>query len=1400
MTDASFSVHLTEVESVLDELSATHLEESFSGTSASYIQDAVSPRKLSDISPIKELDKSIIDEEEHLEMLLAKIGVEKTRKEMVLRMQIESVQSLQDIAGVSAQRPSSVTNENSLELDKTKAHEDEEKIEFTPALAPFLQNSVLLTFDLEEPQTVEAVVKRTDKNNKLDISVQKWKNVREKRHKQMLQSMPAKEQLSNFEKLLALPVYARRSCRKMIEHKYFDYFIMLMIALNCIFLAMENPKYPNSAAAQAVKATNPIFVWIFGIEAFLKIWALGRFGDKNSYFNDYANCLDFFIVVIGYLDLYGSQSGSDSELSGMSALRTFRVLRPLRTITRLQGLKIIMNALLASIPMLMNTLVVTLFLFLIFGIVGMQLWKGQLLQRCIVIETGAVNVTDMNGDRLCGGGRLCTNVALPQNLTNLGIKESQFCGIIEENPKHGVLSFDNILYAFLNIFMAITLEGWSEQMYAVMDVDSSGGSLAVIFYIILILFGSFIMINLTLAVIMSKFRAQWNVSVEKVQKKLEEIAMNKIRSAEGPAGGRRSSYMNLLEEQTLEEVKKGSHRYEKFVSAEERVHERERKKTIADIRKLIDIGNSDKSFAFKSARPAAISENAESRLPTRSQSTPDMKKGHSPNRIRSSRRGSLDSTTSEIRSRADSADVRELMQAVEEDTKMSFEHRIREFIRGRYWLNRCLVAANILTDPAVPKTATLPPFMWAKWLRSQVETSWCDRFMYSCIILNALVIATYHPHQDENEWMWSTIANYAFTWIFAIEMVVKIAAYNFPIYVADRFNVFDFIIANVGIVEFFVDILASQGQNSSSPGELNLSLFQIIRVFRLFRVMRVIKLVRHLGSLKMIVEVITNSISSFGYILFLLFIFMFIYSVLGVQLFSDKLNHVGFDGANPPRNNFDDLLTAFITVFQVLTGENWNYALYEAARGAGTFPAAIFYLSWVVLGQFILLNLFLAVLLDQFGRKNEEKRLNDERKAKRKSEAKRVAVIQSSIVGHLFSKSLRKMKDKEPQSPAPTPAVKLAQKLNGKSKIELVRFTDSPTSSGMSTPRSSPSPSPTNLDDIAIDENGWSNTWRERSLFLFGPKNPFRKMTEKIESWKYFEYFILSLIILSSFALAAEEPGIEKRNPQLKHGLDIADYIFTAIFTIEVIIKVINAGFLFQVKRDKTAYILVGWNVLDFVVVVTGIANIILARMSSNDELGVMKSLRLFRCFRPLRVIARNEGMKRVVETLFTSLGAIGNVMAILFIIWFMFAIFGVQMFGGLFADCNDPNFGENRYRYGSYNYSSQSWIYTPCNASFNFTDKNGNIVPREWVNADNNFDDLFQALLTLFVVASLEGFPDIMYRACDTTYPNFSPKRDNTQWSFLYFFAFVISGSFLSINLIVGVIFSQYKKVLYSL
>lgn len=122
--------------------------------------------------------------------------------------------------------------------------------------------------------------------------------------------------------------------------------------------------------------TDYIFLALYSIEMILKIVGLGFIFPKGAYLRDAWNILDFIIVVSGYIPFL-FQGGSVN----LVVLRTFRVIRPLRTISGIEGLRVLVSALLSAVPLLRDTILVLSFFFIIFAIAGLQLWSGVLKKR-----------------------------------------------------------------------------------------------------------------------------------------------------------------------------------------------------------------------------------------------------------------------------------------------------------------------------------------------------------------------------------------------------------------------------------------------------------------------------------------------------------------------------------------------------------------------------------------------------------------------------------------------------------------------------------------------------------------------------------------------------------------------------------------------------------------------------------------------------------------------------------------------------------------------------------------------------------------------------------------------------------------------------------------------------------
>lgn len=152
-----------------------------------------------------------------------------------------------------------------------------------------------------------------------------------------------------------------------------------------------------------------------------------------------------------------------------------------------------------------------------------------------------------------------------------------------------------------------------------------------------------------------------------------------------------------------------------------------------------------------------------------------------------------------------------------------------------------------------------------------VESRMFNNLMTICVVLNTIVLATDH-HGISEEWEEiNNNMNFAFTIIFALEMILKFIGHGFTGYFRDQMNYVD---ATVVILSLFEIIFL--GDNSS------ITAFRTIRVFRTFRVLRVARLFRYLKSMDLIIRRVSDSIQDFAFLALLLLLFTLIFALLGM--------------------------------------------------------------------------------------------------------------------------------------------------------------------------------------------------------------------------------------------------------------------------------------------------------------------------------------------------------------------------------------------------------------------------------------------------------------------------------------------------------------------------------------
>eukprot|EP00301_Raphidiophrys_heterophryoidea_P006188 c12515_g4_i2.p1 GENE.c12515_g4_i2~~c12515_g4_i2.p1 ORF type:complete len:1711 (+),score=471.23 c12515_g4_i2:352-5133(+) len=245
--------------------------------------------------------------------------------------------------------------------------------------------------------------------------------------------------------------------------------------------------------------------------------------------------------------------------------------------------------------------------------------------------------------------------------------------------------------------------------------------------------------------------------------------------------------------------------------------------------------------------------------------------------------------------------------------------------------------------------------MVGKWAKRVYEHVVFVRFVLLAIVLNTIVLALHRADISQAEQTVLEKINLALTIVFAIEMGLKVMGLGLIEYVRIGMNVFDAVIVLVSLAE------------------LGLSSSGFLTVFRTLRLLRVLRLMRAWTSLQQLISGIIHSLRAAMSLMCVCVLLLFVFALLGKNFFGGKF---GYTGA---RYNYDDFGWAFVSVFCVFSGENWNSSMYDGMANAGH-GYAVYFVLLITLGNFIIFKLFIAILLDglQAAHEDEEKKLLDE--------------------------------------------------------------------------------------------------------------------------------------------------------------------------------------------------------------------------------------------------------------------------------------------------------------------------------------------------------------------------------------------------------------------------------------
>ncbi|WZN63876.1 voltage-gated calcium/sodium channel protein [Chloropicon roscoffensis] len=701
---------------------------------------------------------------------------------------------------------------------------------------------------------------------------------------------------------------------------------------------------------------------------------------------------------------------------------------------------------------------------------------------------------------------------------------------------------------------------------------------------------------------------------------------------------------------------------------------------------------------------------------------------------------------------------------------------------------------------------------FVKVMKTQKNIKRLNRFANVCILVNILILMAY-----TNDMSWKAshqLAQIFFLIIFWVETLLRMhLRYPWTTYFTDmgkygQLNIFDFLLIT----------LSTAGVLTGAIPNLTM-----LRFFRLFiDSEKTSKLAsKLLGAVKSMV---------------ILFIFFFIvlgfYSIMGMQIFS---GHFNFDnGEDKPRDNFDTYGNAVLTMFGVATSEKWVNVMWDGMRSSRlAILSPMYFIPYFVFENFIVLNLIVAVILETLEFEEAEKKakqedlaitmtryimqqVSDEKTRRRQSVAgagKRKR-HESLARGSMFVRGSRKHQVGKFQMIVSGNVINY-ERLAGdedqwstlKSMQQLINYPflvyisdrkdlmksghgadmelnhededdkDKDKGKGHNHPgRASIRTLMVNPEWQEQQPQRWMGieivpcktyelpTWMDdNTLGYFDMTHPVRQYLLEMLQSKWYSTLSLIMILVSIIVVFVEKPV--GRENDFESFINLANFAVAAFFIFEMAFKSIAQGVLFT----PFPYFLSWWNVLDFGILLIDV--LAMFEYEGDKE----KFVRVFLCLRPLRLFNRIAGLRELAVYLGRTFKMIMLLFGLATLIFLMFSMIAVRYFGGKFSYCNDAT------------------VYGRVDCVGNFIDGSGILKPRSWILPEHNFDWVGKGVLTLFEIATLDEWLEVMYASQDISGTDRQPIMNKSSTNAVFFVLFICIGSMFTVRAFIGVFIDQF-------
>jgi cell division protein FtsL len=819
------------------------------------------------------------------------------------------------------------------------------------------------------------------------------------------------------------------------------------------------------------------------------------------------------------------------------------------------------------------------------------------------------------------------------------------------NPSFGILGFDNLLQALLAVFMCTTYEQWFTLSGSMADaVDDT----AQFYFLAVVLIGGLFVLNLVVAQLTFSFEDAY---LEEKEHLKEEQAAEKAEQILEPEQPLQTS---VVEQQTKKIANAITTMGSWF------------KHRMDEDRVVFDDNDSDDEEMKRQEELRAAEEDQHDRMRR------DFEAGSAFSRTQSFASGAY--SPHQLGATANS--LQSIAGFVDHSSGGSVAPSL-EAIRRKRALLRDAKRIRSMAD-----------------LRARLVTalgSTTGQLIVCTVILLMLAQMAVEHHGMSAELRGvMDILSLTFNCIFTVEVLLRWFAYGFFGYFRQVTNVIDIFVVSMSWLDFGIE-------------ELDVPIIRALRLLRFYAVFKTF------DRLRFWIVVIRQTLRAATVLAIVSTCALFITACLGMQLFGGQFCNLGWadarpDNTNPnclnrPRANFDTFAHAMLTAFQIMSGDNWDNVAVDGIRAQGGITA-LFFVTWLLLSNLVLVNLVIAIVLSaraEVVERETTKRLEEEELLRRKREADP-------------DYNPKKYEDER----------KLAAERSDK------------------------------VDQADIDARG-----RHADEDQHTTRAALRDLLRATAARRS----ILLIVCISSLLMAFESP-FDAPNSTIATILRNCDLAASVIFLVEMSLKLWANG----VWDGPDAYLRSSvWNIVDVAVVVAGlVASILLSWSPIHMGSDGKKLLQILRALRPLRFVSISASMRHVLGMLALSIAPLRHLFIVILVVFTFWGILGVQLFSGTFYSCTN----------------STILFQSNCTSA-----------GYDWVNAPLHFNHLGAAYTSLFSIVTLDGWMYVMWNGVDAVAVGHGFEVNYNMSAALYFISFVVVASFFFLNLFVSVLIEGYKE-----